>query len=58
MMPAMRERQELLQPLRADAAALLALLAADPEVRRCQGPGGKVQINPKGQGPGPAEGLQ
>lgn len=33
MMPAMRERQELLQPLRADAAALLALLAADPEVR-------------------------
>ncbi|KAL4423947.1 hypothetical protein ABPG75_001248 [Micractinium tetrahymenae] len=33
MMPAMRERQELLQPLRADAAALLALLAADPETR-------------------------
>ena len=33
MMPAMRERSELLQPLRADAAALLALLAADPEVR-------------------------
>ena len=34
MMPAMRERQELLQPLRADAAALLALLAADPAVRQ------------------------
>jgi hypothetical protein len=33
MMPAMRERSELLRPLRADAAALLALLAADPEVR-------------------------
>lgn len=32
MMPAMRERQELLQPLRADAAALLALLSADPAV--------------------------
>lgn len=42
MMPAMRERQELLQPLRADAAALLALLAADPETRAsvawCEGP--------------------
>jgi hypothetical protein len=36
MMPAMRERSELLQPLRADAAALLALLAADPEVREQQ----------------------
>lgn len=39
MMPAMRERQELLQPLRADAAALLALLAADPEVRGVSGSG-------------------
>ena len=35
LMPAMKERQDLLQPLRADAAALLALLAADPEVRWC-----------------------
>lgn len=32
MMPAMRERQELLTPLRSDASALLALLAADPKV--------------------------
>lgn len=35
LMPAMKERQDLLQPLRADAAALLALLAADPETRHC-----------------------
>lgn len=46
MMPAMRERQELLQPLRADAAALLALLAADPEV--CCGGGGLWRVRKKG----------
>lgn len=43
MMPAMRERMDLLQPLRADAAALLALLAADPEVG-VGGSGGQGKI--------------